>query len=79
MDQRDVDALLQVVREVTAKGQLTSLENITKHVGSGASEHEITEALDILVADGRLRKQCFAVGFERDDGTEYHYYEPHRY
>ena len=26
---------------VTAKGQLTSLENIMKHVGSGASEHEI--------------------------------------
>ena len=60
------DYLLEVVLQVLSKGLAGSVANITSHAGAEAEETEIADALDALVARGRLTKMPIA--------TENYYY-----
>ena len=82
MDKLDVDIFLEVVREVRAEGQLATLDAITSHVGPAVTEHDITEALDTLVAEKRLRliMREIVVSFDENGERvlEYQFYVPRR-
>ena len=73
---------LEVVREVRAEGQLATLDAITNHVGPAVTEHDITEALDKLVAEKRLRLITQEIVVSFDENTErvleYQFYVPRR-
>ena len=54
MDRELINFYLDVVQELIDRGVPATIENINKHLAPANKEADIIEALDTLVAEGRL-------------------------
>ncbi|MEO8697163.1 MAG: hypothetical protein ABI658_26885 [Acidimicrobiales bacterium] len=54
MDRDLINFYLDVVQELIDRGVPATIENINKHLAPANKEADIIEALDTLVAEGRL-------------------------
>jgi hypothetical protein len=79
VDNNDINFFLEVVQEVIDRGLAPSLANISSQLAPKGREHEITEALAKLVAQGRLIKRTTLVAWPEEKQatpTELDHYYP---
>jgi hypothetical protein len=70
MDRERVNFYLEVVQELIDRGVPATVDNVNKHLAPADKTQEIIEALDTLIAEGRLVKQTVL-----DDGGPVEHYE----
>ena len=74
MDREIINFYLDVVQELIDRVVPATVDNINKHLAPANKEHEVIEALDTLVAEGRLVKSTTASGATDEE----HYQIPKR-
>ena len=62
VDRELINFYLDVVQELVDRAVPATVDNINKHLAPANKEHEVIEALDTLVAEGRLVKTAAAPG-----------------
>ena len=67
MDTDDLEFFVDVVHEVMDEGLAPSLRHIASHLSPKGRELEIMNALQLLVADGRLVKVGAILSFDGND------------
>jgi hypothetical protein len=77
MDSDSLNFYVEVIKEVIEGGTVPSRDNMEKHIGHRARRHDLNEAIDELLAQGRIRTQHTLVGWSADwQPIEAEYYYP---
>jgi hypothetical protein len=77
MDSDSLLFYLEVIKEVIEAGTVPSVDNMEKHIGHRAKRHDLDEAIDTLLEEGRIQKRTTLVGWQADlQPIEVDYYYP---
>jgi hypothetical protein len=77
MDSDSLNFYVEVIKEVIEAGTVPTMDNMEKHIGHRARRHDLDEAIEELMAEGRIRKQRTLVGWDADwQPLEAEYYYP---